>query len=49
MSKRKLSWLVLAAFPTILMSGCWATLHQLAIHGFEFVGFFADIKTLTVL
>lgn len=43
---RKYFWLTVMILPGVLMSGCWASLHNLAIHGFEFVDFFASLRTL---
>ncbi len=49
MRNHKFIWLSLMALPGVLMSGCWADLHQLAIHAFEFTGFFADLTTLGLI
>jgi hypothetical protein len=49
MRNRKFIWLSLMTLPGVLMSGCWAGLHELAIHGFEFLGAWADLTTLGVV
>jgi hypothetical protein len=46
MRNRKFIWLSLITLPGVLMSGCWAGLHELAIHGFEFVDFWASLNQL---
>lgn len=45
---RKYFWLAVMTLPGVLMSGCWAALHSLAIHGFAITDFLASLRTLGV-
>ena len=40
---RKYLWLTAITLPGVLMSGCWAGLHQFAIHTFEVTDFVAAL------
>jgi hypothetical protein len=43
---RKYLWLTAITLPGVLMSGCWAGLHQFAIHTFEVTDFVAALRVL---